>query len=39
MVEDHEAGMDIQQPQTQADVDAETLVSGDTHRHPDFGGE
>jgi hypothetical protein len=39
MVEDHEAGMDIQQPQTRADVDAETLVSGDTHRNPDIGGE
>jgi cell division protease FtsH len=39
MVEDHEAGMDIQQPQTQADVDAESVASGDSHRHPDFGGE
>ncbi|HLU35091.1 MAG TPA: ATP-dependent zinc metalloprotease FtsH [Thermomicrobiales bacterium] len=38
-VEDHEAGMEIQQPKTQAEKSGDAIAMGDGHRHTDGAGE
>lgn len=38
-VEDHEAGMEMQQPQTQAETGGDPIVMGDGHRRTDGPGE